>query len=253
MPKGGVITLSAGNVVLPDSAGPRDLQGDFVAITVADTGSGIPPDILGRIFDPFFTTKQIGKGTGLGLSQVHGFAHQSGGSVTVHSELGRGTSITLYLPRAAQEQTQAENDSDTVSKRSGLALIVEDNPDVAAATAPMVEQLGYRAIIAENARAALDRLVKERAALVITDIVMAGEMNGIELARTLRQSDPHMPIVLVTGYSDQLGAADDDFTVLRKPYRLVDLNRAVAKAIAECEGPPPQNVIKLHGARRSEG
>jgi PAS domain S-box-containing protein len=252
MPKGGVITLSAGNVVLPDSAGPRDLQGDFVAITVADTGSGIPPDIVGRIFDPFFTTKQIGKGTGLGLSQVHGFAHQSGGSVAVHSELGRGTSITLYLPCAAAEETQVEDDSDIVSTRSGLALIVEDNPDVAAATAPMVEQLGYRTAIAEDARTALDRLVKERAALVITDIVMAGEMNGIELARTLRERDPHIPIVLVTGYSEQLGAADDDFTVLRKPYRLVDLNRAVAKAIAECEGPPPQNVIKLHGVRRSD-
>jgi CheY-like chemotaxis protein len=250
MPKGGVITLSAGNVVLPDSAGPRDLQGDFVAITVADTGSGIPPDIVGRIFDPFFTTKQIGKGTGLGLSQVHGFAHQSGGSVAVHSELGRGTSITLYLPCAAAEETQVEDDSDIVSTRSGLALIVEDNPDVAAATAPMVEQLGYRTAIAEDARTALDRLVKERAALVITDIVMAGEMNGIELARTLRERDPHIPIVLVTGYSEQLGAADDAFTVLRKPYRLVDLNRAVAKAIAECEGPPAQNVIKLH--RRPE-
>jgi PAS domain S-box-containing protein len=250
MPKGGVITLSAGNVVLPDSSGPRDLQGDFVAITIADTGSGIPPDIVGRIFDPFFTTKQIGKGTGLGLSQVHGFALQSGGTVTVRSELGRGTSITLYLPCAAEKETQVDDNSDTLSTRTGLALIVEDNPDVAAATAPMVEQLGYRTIIAENARAALDRLVKERAALVITDIVMAGEMNGVELARTLRERDPHMPIVIVTGYSDQLGAADDAFTVLRKPYRLVDLNRAVAKAIAECEGPPPQNVIKLH--RRSE-
>jgi PAS domain S-box-containing protein len=250
MPKGGVITLSAENVVLPDGSGTRDLKGDFIAITMADTGSGIPPDIVGRIFDPFFTTKQIGKGTGLGLSQVHGFAHQSGGTVTVCSELGRGTSFTLYLPCAAEGKSQVEDDSDTVSTRSGLALIVEDNPDVAAATAPMVEQLGYRAAIAENARAALDRLLKERAALVITDIVMAGEMNGIELARTLRKRDPHMPIVLVTGYSDQLGAADDEFTVLRKPYRLVDLNRAVAKAIAECEGPPPQNVIKLH--RRSE-
>jgi CheY-like chemotaxis protein len=250
MPKGGLITLSAGNVVLPDSLGPRDLHGDFVAVTITDTGSGIAPDIVGRIFDPFFTTKQIGKGTGLGLSQVHGFAHQSGGTVTVQSELGHGTSITLYLPRSAQEQTQAEDDSDIVSTRSGLALIVEDNPDVAAATAPMVEQLGYRTAIAEDARTALDRLVKERAALVITDIVMAGEMNGIELARTLRERDPHIPIVLVTGYSEQLGAADDAFTVLRKPYRLVDLNRAVAKAIAECEGPPAQNVIKLH--RRPE-
>jgi PAS domain S-box-containing protein len=253
MPKGGVITLSAVNVVLPDGTGTRDLHGDFVAVTISDTGCGIAPDIVGRIFDPFFTTKQIGKGTGLGLSQVHGFAHQSGGTVTVRSELGRGTSITLYLPRSSVGTAEVEDDSEVVSTRSGLALIVEDNPDVAAATAPMVEQLGYRAAVAEDARTALHRLDKERVALVITDIVMAGDMNGIELARTLRERDPQLPIVVVTGYSDQLGAADDDFTVLRKPYRLVDLNRAVTKAIAECDGPPPKNVIKLHGARRSEG
>jgi PAS domain S-box-containing protein len=253
MPKGGVITLTAGNVVLPDGAETRALHGDFVAVAVSDTGCGIAPDIVGRVFDPFFTTKELGKGTGLGLSQVHGFVHQSGGTITLRSELGRGTSITLYLPRSQTETTKPADEPEALSLRSGTALIVEDNPDVAAATAPLVEQLGYRVVFAESARTALDILSRGKIDLMITDIVMAGEMNGIELAQAVREKNPQIPVVLVTGYSEQLGAAGPGFTVLRKPYRLVELNRAISKAIAESEGAPPPNVIKLHSARRPQG
>jgi PAS domain S-box-containing protein len=253
MPKGGVITLTAGNVVLPDGAETRALHGDFVAVAVSDTGCGIAPDIVGRVFDPFFTPKELGKGTGLGLSQVHGFVHQSGGTITLRSELGRGTSITFYLPRSQTEATKPADEPEALSLRCGTALIVEHNPDGAAATAPLVEQLGYRVVFAESARTALDILSRGKIDLMITDIVMAGEMNGIELAQAVREKNPQIPVVLVTGYSEQLGAAGPGFTVLRKPYRLVELNRAISKAIAESEGAPPPNVIKLHSARRPQG
>src|SRR5262249_39782086 len=110
MPRGGRITIGAQNVRLRPADTPQKLEGDFVALTVADTGAGIPPDILPKIFDPFFTTKPVDKGTGLGLSQVHGFVHQSGGTVTVTSTLGKGTGITLYLPRAKVKRADAAED-----------------------------------------------------------------------------------------------------------------------------------------------
>jgi PAS domain S-box-containing protein len=252
MPKGGVITLSAGNVILPDGEA-GSLKGDYVAISLADTGTGIAPDIVGKIFDPFFTTKEHGKGTGLGLSQVHGFAHQSGGTVRVTSKLGSGTTVTIYLPRCQESRAAVSQDVELISMHSGTALIVEDNPEVASATATLVEQLGYAANVAENASVGLARLARGGISIVITDIVMAGEMDGIALARHIRKTNPRIPIVLVTGYAEQLSAAENDFTVLRKPYRLTELNRAISKATAEAEGAPAGNVVKLPRNRRAEG
>jgi PAS domain S-box-containing protein len=253
MPKGGVITLSAGNVVLPDGEATRGYEGDYVVISITDTGSGIAPDILNKVFDPFFTTKEIGKGTGLGLSQVHGFAHQSGGTVVVRSRLGAGTTIKFYLPRSEESKGAAEDDAEIGSARSGVALLVEDNPDVAVATSVLIEQLGYKPAVAANASAALQQLARGGVDLVVSDIVMAGEMDGIQLAQEIRKNEPSIPIVLVTGYAEQLGAAENTFTVLRKPYRLVDLNRAISKSIVEAEGALAPNVVKLHKVRRAEG
>ncbi len=253
MPKGGVITLSAGNVILPDGETAGSLKGDYVAISITDTGTGIAPDIIGKIFDPFFTTKEHGKGTGLGLSQVHGFAHQSGGTIRATSKLGSGTTVTIYLPRCEESKGAATQAPELVTTHSGNALIVEDNPEVATATANLVEQLGYGALIAENASVALERLARGGISLVISDIVMAGETDGIALGRHIRKSFPHLPIVLVTGYSDQLSAAENDFTVLRKPYRMNELNRAISKATVEAEGAPSGNVVKLPLNRRAEG
>jgi CheY-like chemotaxis protein len=248
-----VITLSAGNAVLPDGDATRGYEGDYVAISISDTGSGIAPDILEKVFDPFFTTKEVGKGTGLGLSQVHGFAHQSGGTVVVRSRLGTGTTIKFYLPRSEENKGAAEDDSECVSVRSGITLIVEDNPEVAVATSVLVEQLGYKPVVAADASAALQQLARGGVDLVVSDIVMAGEMDGIQLAQKIRQNEPSIPIVLVTGYAEQLGAAENTFTVLRKPYRLVDLNRAISKSIVEAEGALAPNVVKLHKVRRAEG
>jgi PAS domain S-box-containing protein len=253
MPKGGVITLSACNVVLPAGEGTKSLKGDYVKVSISDTGTGIAPDIIGKVFDPFFTTKELGKGTGLGLSQVHGFAHQTGGTVTLRSKLGSGTTITLYLPRCERNMGAVDHDSECVARRTGTVLLVEDNPEVATATSLLLEQLGYKVVTAENATVALKILARGEIGLVISDIVMAGEMDGIQLARAIRDRQMPVPILLVTGYAEQLNAADTSFTVLRKPFRLIELNRAISKATAKAGGMTAPNVIKLHANRRAEG
>jgi PAS domain S-box-containing protein len=253
MPKGGVMTLSAGNVVLPDGDGTKELNGDFVAISVSDTGTGIAPDIIGKVFDPFFTTKELGKGTGLGLSQVHGFAHQSGGTVTVRSKFGSGSTITMYLPRCEQNVGAVVEETECVSLRSGTALLVEDNPEVATATSLLLEQLGYKVVTAENATVALDILDRDGIGLVVSDIVMAGEMDGLQLARKIREKQMRVPLLLVTGYAEQLNNTEPSFTVLRKPFRLIELNRAISKATMEAEGLTAPNVVKFHANRRAEG
>jgi K+-sensing histidine kinase KdpD len=141
--EGGTIALTAENTSLVRGDIDDDLEGDFVALTVADTGQGMPPDILAKVFDPFFTTKGEGKGTGLGLSQVHGFVHQSGGSVTIASEIGRGTRITLYLPRASADiNVDVPAESQSVSAGVCKVFLVEDNPEVAEVTAELLAHMG---------------------------------------------------------------------------------------------------------------
>jgi PAS domain S-box-containing protein len=227
----GAIALSAHNVVLEGDETPEKLRGEFVAVCVADTGHGIAPDILGKVFDPFFTTKQADKGTGLGLSQVHGFTHQSGGTVVIDSPPGKGTVVTLYLPRtqAVPETAAPERPAPTVG---GLALLVEDNADVAEVGREMLDQLGYAVRLAVNAREALEAVKRERFDLVLSDIVMPGGMNGVDLARALRAAFPALPILLVTGYA---GSAETgpEFPVLRKPYRFEQLRQAIADVTAK--------------------
>src|SRR5262249_40894316 len=233
VPQDGVITISAENTRLRPAETEENLEGDFVALAIADTGCGIAADILPKVFDPFFTTKQRSKGTGLGLSQVHGFVHQSGGTVKIESELGKGTRITLYLPRAQASPEQASAQPAAEASTSGAVLLVEDNPDVAEVSAGLLEKLGYEVHTAGDAQAALEALETRAFDLLVSDIVMAGAMDGLDLARAIRQRHPHLPMILVTGYSNSAVLADPEFAVLRKPYQLEDLSRAAAKAIAE--------------------
>jgi len=250
MPQDGVITVAAENVRLRPEDNQQNLEGDFVALTIADTGCGIAADILSKVFDPFFTTKQRTKGTGLGLSQVHGFAHQSGGTVIVRSELGKGTSVTLYLPRAHAGPRREARESAVESSGSGTALLVEDNPDVAEVSVALLEQLGYQVHAAGDALTALEAVEARNFDLVVSDIVMAGAMDGLGLARAIRQRHPQLPVILVTGYSDTAALAAPEFAVLRKPYQLVELSRAAAKVIAETRQPPPDNLVRLRDAKR---
>ena len=223
MPDGGSVSVRASNVHIDN--GTR--KGDHVAIEVKDTGVGIPPDIMGKVFDPFFTTKPIGKGTGLGLSQVHGFAHQAGGTVAVASELGKGTTFTVCLPRGQLGIAPAE--AETRSIASGTVLLVEDNPDVATASADLLEQLGYSVRWVSDAEAALRELDRDGIDLVFTDIVMPGKTDGLGLARAIKQKHPGVPILLATGYSEAARNAPADFSILRKPFRLHELSRALSE------------------------
>lgn len=224
MPDGGTVTIGAHNVTLDGAP----VAGDFVAIDVKDTGFGIPSDVLDKIFEPFFTTKPIGKGTGLGLSQVHGFAHQAGGTVRVASELGKGTTFTILLPRA-DELPSRETAEGPAFRGSGTVLLVEDNPDVALVSIGLLEQLGYQVRRVADAEAALREIEKNGVDFVFSDIVMPGKMDGLSLAHHLRQTRPSLPILLATGYSDVAAGVRGDFPILRKPYEIHELSEAIAK------------------------
>ena len=198
-----------------------------MTISVADVGQGIAPDVLSKIFDPFFTTKPVGKGTGLGLSQVHGFAHQAGGTVKVESELGKGTKVTILLPR---DEIGLASDRTSVAEigGSGTVLLVEDNPDVAAVSTSLLEQLGYTVRRVPDADAALREIERIAVDLVFSDIVMPGRMDGLTLAYRLRELRPELPILLATGYSDAAAHVRGDFPILRKPYEIHQLSQAIA-------------------------
>jgi PAS domain S-box-containing protein len=233
MPDGGTLTLSARNVVLKPGSAAGNLDGDFVALAIIDSGTGMAPDILTRVFEPFFTTKPVGKGTGLGLSQVHGFANQTGGAVTVTSELGRGTAVTIYLPRARNLAVEAEGDSveETNAAAQGTVLLVEDSREVAAVTSALLETLGYRVVRAENAADALRHLDQGIAfELVFSDIVMPGAFDGLGLAEICRERFPRLPVLLTSGFSDVAQAANGHFEILRKPFELAALERAIEQA-----------------------
>jgi PAS domain S-box-containing protein len=222
MPMGGTITIAARNRAAIGDAG------DQVAISVEDTGTGIAPDVLDKIFDPFFTTKPIGKGTGLGLSQVHGFAHQAGGTVEVESELDKGTMVTMLLPRESLHPQAVAQDV-TDAGGSGTVLLVEDNPEVASVSCSLLEQLGYTVRRVSDAETALREVERDGIDLVFSDIVMPGNVDGLGLAHRLKEIRPDLPILLATGYSDAAANVRGNFPVLRKPYEIHELSRAIAK------------------------
>ena len=222
MPDGGTLTIRAEPVHL---AGAEGLHGDFVLITVGDTGSGIPPEIRDRIFEPFFTTKGFGKGTGLGLSQVYGFARQSSGGIAVDSEPGKGASVRLYLPVSGSAGVGARSPTDL---HSGHVLVVEDDLVVAELAAELLRTLDYEPYVVHSASDALHALGRgERVDLLFTDVVMPGGMSGLELARKVRERFPELPVLLTTGYSEAVGGAASEFPVLAKPYQFDDLARAL--------------------------
>jgi CheY-like chemotaxis protein len=216
------------------------LQGDFVLLTVTDTGNGMSPEVLSRIFEPFYTTKEVGKGSGLGLPQVYGFAQQSGGMVKVESVVGRGTTVSLWLPRSEVSPIQPaeeRSDLDTTSRRralKGSILLVEDDDEVAALVTEMLSELGYRATRVASAQAGLGALADDREInLVFSDVMMPGPMNGFDLAQEIRRRRPGTPILLTTGYA---GAAmtqieGEHIEVLSKPYELSDLDAALRAAL----------------------
>ena len=234
MPNGGVIVLSAHN--RPGFSIDGE-DGDFVELTVTDTGEGMEMETVRRVFEPFFTTKPVGKGTGLGLSLVYGFSRASGGAARVSSAPGKGTSITLYFPASAKPLTQPPPPQAPLAvPPPGTVLLVEDDDAVAAAVSAMLSELGYRVVRASDAAgglAVLDRGA-EPIDLVFSDMVMPGTMDGAALAEAVLQRRPDLPVVLTTGFSEAAEAATrKGLRLIPKPYRIEELAAELAAARAE--------------------
>ena len=233
----GTLTVGVGEVMaMPPIRGHGGGPGRFVAISLADTGSGMPPDRMVQIFEPFFTTKELGKGTGLGLSQVFGFAKQSGGDVAVESEVGRGTTFTLYLPWAPAGEL-AEHDlpvtENGVRVEQGWGrrvLVVEDNVEVGTFSTQILQDLGYDTTWATNAEEALQILREtNRFDAVFSDVVMPG-MNGIELGEEIRRRHPGLPVVLTSGYSHVIAEeGTHGFELVKKPYAADQLSQVLRR------------------------
>jgi two-component system, NtrC family, sensor kinase len=244
MPSGGVLKIGAEPVTLTGT--PEGLRGEFVAIRVSDTGSGIPADALPHVFEPFFTTKEVGKGTGLGLSQVYGFAKQAGGTVTIASTVGRGTLITLFLPRTSELASPpiAPPEFKSEARRTGTVLLVEDNAPVAEVATAYFQQLGYMVKQVASAHEALELLAHDaKVDLVFSDILMPGGMNGLELGHAIRKLYPAMPVLLTTGFSNSArDAVEQGFIMLQKPFDLAGLEQALIE-LRNVRGKPQQRAV----------
>jgi len=233
MPTGGTIKIQAENRA---SVGEGELSGDYVRVSVIDTGMGMTPDVKDHAFEPFFTTKDVGKGSGLGLAQVYGFAKQSGGSVQIHTAVGQGTSVMLMLPRSPSRPLDPPRPSATDAvlqaqrRAAGSVLLVEDNDDVAVLVSEMLQELGYKVERAANALAALQTLTEGTLIdVVFSDIMMPGEMDGVELGRQIRLRQTNVPVLLTSGYAHGAvqRAEREGFRVLPKPYDLPALAAAL--------------------------
>jgi PAS domain S-box-containing protein len=238
MPKGGKLTIETANVSVDDSfldANPGLLPGDYVVTSVTDTGTGMPPELIARIFEPFFTTKEVNKGTGLGLAMVYGFVKQSGGHVTVYSEVGTGTTFRLYLPRAASAAGAATQGADRPQRKERpggeTILVVEDNDGVRRIVERQLADLGYKVRSVEDAAAAIRTLEQGGPIdVVFSDVVMPGEINGIKLASEIAKRWPRIKVLLTSGFPEAaLSQAGGEIhaKILSKPYRADDLGKTI--------------------------
>jgi CheY-like chemotaxis protein len=228
MQQGGTFVIDARNA----TQGGNAMANEHIAIAMRDTGAGIPPEVIGKVFDPFFTTKEPGEGTGLGLSQVYGFAQQSGGSVSLDSMPGRGTTITIRLPRSHKPLPNVPDDDDAsrAGQISGTILLVEDNTQVAEVTAQMLRDMGFHVETVDRARKAMERLDCDATGidLLLTDVVMPDGLNGVDLAVRIHARHPALPIILMSGYNDVAASEGAAFPMLRKPVPYEDLYRAIS-------------------------
>jgi len=241
MAGGGRLVIETRNVVLDEHTTgtiPNIKPGEYVVVSIRDTGDGMTEDVMSRAFDPFFTTKDTGKGTGLGLSQVYGFAQQSGGTAVIESAPGQGTTVRVYLPRAAGIVVAAAARVIEADERSQgeTILVVEDDPNVLEIVIVNLASLGYRAVFASSGREALEILRgNEPVDLLFTDVVMAGGLNGVQVAREAAVTRPGLRVLLTTGcvtVGDEAGVPiDEHLPMLKKPYRRADLAKKLEEVL----------------------
>ncbi len=247
MPAGGKLVIETANVELEESDVASEVggkPGEYVRLSVSDTGSGMSKEVLARVFEPFFTTKEPGKGTGLGLSVIYGFVKQSGGHVTVYSEVDRGTTVNLYLPRIATERERAASPRQPTpaTQRTGeTILLVEDNPDVRNVTTKRLQNLGYVVVEASSGAQAVEALRSGAAIdLVFSDVVMPGGMSGFDLAHWMQQNARAVPVLLTSGFAEDVARTGEmpaaELEILRKPYTGAELARALRKTL-DAAGP----------------
>ncbi|HEX4504972.1 MAG TPA: PAS domain S-box protein [Alphaproteobacteria bacterium] len=244
MPDGGRLTIETTNAWIDEKgARQRDVQpGQYVAICVTDTGTGMPPEVVARAFDPFFTTKPIGQGTGLGLSMIYGFARQSGGQARIYSEVGSGTTVRLYLPRFYGEAEEASEEAPSElmprAESGETVLVVDDEPSVRMLLTETLDELGYAVIEASDGPAGLKLLQSNiRIDLLITDVGLPGGMNGRQMADAARLSRPKLKVLFITGYAENAaignGHLEPDMHVATKPFNLDKLAARIKAIIDE--------------------
>jgi CheY-like chemotaxis protein len=237
MPDGGKICITTSNVQFGENDVPHLQAGNFIHVSVEDTGTGMLPEVAERAFEPFFTTKDMGKGTGLGLSQVYGFIKQSGGDVSLVSKQGEGAIFNIYLPAICDNDIKSESESEKykglgMSKSNDTVLIVEDEADVMMVATELFKSLGYEVLTASNGMEAINILESNASIDVLfSDVVMPNGVSGIVLGRSAAKVRPDLKIVLVSGYplpalKEEHGSLDE-FVFLNKPYRLADLARSL--------------------------
>ena len=243
MPDGGKLTIQSSNVTLDQNY--ADLRsdvnaGEYVMLAITDNGCGMPPEVQMRIFEPFFTTKEIGKGTGLGLATCYGIVKQSGGHIGVYSEIGKGTTFKVYLPRVNEsaEPVATAAAPPLISQSGGVVLLVEDEPMLRELGLTVMEELGYRVIAAENGVEALRYLEehpKDPIDILLTDVVMPG-MGGKELVDRLLPLFPNTKVIFCSGYTEDAifhtGALDKDVFFLAKPYTVAGLAQKLTEALS---------------------
>ena len=242
MPKGGQLLIETANVHLDEQYAAQNVEvssGDYVAVTVTDSGIGMPPDVVERVFEPFFTTKEVGHGTGLGLSMVYGFVKQSRGHVKIYSEVGHGTSIKLYLPRAASVEARSSDDTAPPAVHPvghETILVVEDSSAVRRVAVNMLRGLGYQVREADDGHAAL-AILREPVEidLLFTDLIMPNGIDGQDLLVMARAQRPGLKALFTSGYSEHFlkarGETDQSVPLLGKPYRSHKLAEAVRKVL----------------------
>jgi CheY-like chemotaxis protein len=249
MPEGGLLRIATTNSRQDDPARPHalGLAGDFACVSVTDTGTGMPEEVLAKAFEPFFTTKPPGVGTGLGLSQVYGITRQLGGHADIESHVGKGTTIRLYYPRTAEASVRRTDNGGLEELPSGAAsvLVVDDDPDVRAFTVSCLESLGYEVRVADGGHAALAILGgPEKVDLLLIDVIMP-EVQGPEVARLALAKRPALRILFMTGYAAEAGEAINRQHVLSKPFAVTELARKVKEVLGAPESPNLENVIPI--------